>query len=584
MIIVRNSNTYIWLVALVFVAMFASSCASSKKIAESSTQTAPLQGREKVAFDETFFNGLSAKYAGDYKSATVYFKQCLTINPNSVAVKYELSTIYIHMGYNENAIEMAEAVIASEPDNIWYLENVASVYQNTKEYKKSAEVYEKLLTKKPNEVSYYYELGSAYLYINNAAGAINTYENLQALTGFENSLAEQLYKLYEHQGMDAKAEEALIELINHNPTEIRYVSMLAAFYKKSGETQKAVNLYERLKKEHPNDPYVKLALYEYYHELGQEEEAFNNLEAAFRSTEVNIDSKVGILLALMDVSVKDAAVKEEVYELMDILTEAHPNNAKTWAIYGDFLYGENKKAESRSMFLKSIEIDNSKYQVWNQVLFIDSELNEVDSIIAHSKSCIELFPNQVLPHYFNGIGHVQKQEFKEGIKSLENAKEFAYGMPDLEVQIMANLGDAYYQVGEYQKSWFAYDHSLRMNPSNDYVLNNYAFFLGEQGEDLDKALEMSKRTVDEFPLRSIYLDTYGWILFKMENYSEAVKYLSKAVQYDTFKSSEILEHLGDAQYKSGDIQSAVKSWQAAKESGEGSDQLDDKIKNKKLAN
>ena len=553
-------------------------------MAETSSQPANLQGKEKVAFDETFFNGLSAKYATDYKSATVYFKQCLVIDPNSVAVKYELSTIYIHMGYNESAIEMAEAVIASEPENIWYLENLASVYQNTKEYKKSAEVYEKLIVKKPNEINYYYELGSAYLYVNNASGAINTYENLQALTGFENSLAEQLYKLYEHQGMDVKAETTLLALIEHNPTEVRYVSMLASYYKKQGETQKAVDLYERLKKEQPNDPYVKLALYEYYHELGQTQEAFNNLEAAFNSKDVNIDSKVGILLALMDVSLKDDLVRKEVYELMDILTKVHPDNAKTWAIYGDFLYGEKKKAESRTMFLKSIEIDNSKYQVWNQVLFIDSELNEVDSIIAHSSSCIELFPNQVLPHYFNGIGHVQKKEYEAGVKSLENAKELAYGMPELEVQIMANLGDAYYQVGEYQKSWFAYDHSLRMNPSNDYVLNNYAFFLSEQGEDLEKALEMSKRTVDEYPNRSIYLDTYGWILFKMKNYPEAVKYLSKAVEYDTYKSGEILEHLGDAQFKSGDAIGALKSWEAAKVSGGGSDLLDDKIKNKKLVN
>lgn len=539
-----------------------------------------LMGGEKVAFDETFFGAMSAKYAGDHKTAAAYFQQCLKLDPENVAVKYELSNTYIQMGYNEQAVEMAEQVVAADPENRWYLENLAAVYANAKQYDKSAEVYEELIKKSPNELSYYYELGSAYLYANNVSGAIRTYENLEALTGFENSLAEQLYKLYGHAGMDSKAEIKLKQLIENNPTEIRYVSMLAALYKKQGETEKAVGLYENLKAEHPNDPYVKLALYEYYSELGNKEEAFKNLEEAFSSKDVKIDSKMGILLALLEVSQKDMEVKAEMYELMEVLAATHPDDAKTWAIYGDFLYGENKKAEARINYLKSIEIDNSKYQVWNQVLFIDSELNEVDSILKHSESCIELFPNQVLPHYFNGLGYLQKENYKRAIQSLEMAKDLAYGMPELEVQILANLGDAYYQVGDIQKSWLAYDHSLRMKPSNDYVLNNYAYFLSLEGEDLEKAAEMSKQTVDRNPNSPVYLDTYGWVLFKMENYSEAVKILEKAVNTDPAKSGEIIEHLGDAQAMNGQIEEALINWQKAKQAG-GSDKLDQKIKQQK---
>ena len=563
---------------VVLVASLAS-CSGVKESTTSKSETpTTLVGREKVAFDETFFNGMSAKYSGDNKTASAYFQQCLTLDPNNAAVKYELSNLFIQMGYNEQAVQMAEEVVETNPENRWYLENLASVYNNAKKHKQAAEIYEQLLQKNPSELSYYYELGSAYLYDNNATGAITTYENLEALAGFENSLAEQLYKLYEHQRMDGKAEAKLIQLKDRNPDEIRYVSMLAAFYKKRGNTEKAVGLYETLKTEHPDDPYVKLALYEYYTELGQKEEAFKNLEEAFSSKNVKIDSKMGILLALLDVSTKDMEVKAEMYDLLGILGKTHPDDAKTWAIYGDFLYGENKKKDAREMYLKSIAIDNSKYQVWNQVLFIDSELNDIDAIIMHSSDCIELFPNQVLPHYFNGIGHIQKQEFKEAISSLEMAKELAYGMPELEVQIMANLGDAYYQVDDYQKAWLAYDHSLRMNPSNDYVLNNYAYFLSIHNEQLEKAEKMSKRTVENNPNSPVYLDTYGWVLFKMENYSEAVIYLQKAVDNDPQKSAEILEHLGDAQFMNGQKAEGMENWKAAQEKGGGSDKLDEKIK------
>ncbi|MGB0805483.1 MAG: tetratricopeptide repeat protein [Salibacteraceae bacterium] len=572
----------IHIISVAIVSSFIIGCSAGKSVSkkEGNVAQTELQGREKIAFDETFFNGMSAKYSGDHKGATAYFQQCLTLDPNNVAVKYELSNSFIQIGFNNQAVVMAEEVVAANPENRWYLENLASVYANAKKYGKSAEVYEKLIQKYPNELGYYYELGSAYLYANNAAGAIRTYENLEALTGFENSLAEQLYKLYGHAGMDAKAEDKLIQLVDQNPSEIRYVSMLAAFYKKNGETEKAVNLYETLKADHPNDPYVKLALYEYYTELGNKEEAFKNLEDAFSSKEVKIDSKMGILLALMDVSAKDMEVRAEVYELMDVLAKTHPHDAKTWAVYGDFLYGENKKEKARNKYLKSIAIDNSKYQVWNQVLFIDSELNEVDSIILHSESCIELFPNQVLPHYFNGLGYLQKENYKKAIRSLEMSKELAYGMPELEIQIMANLGDAYYQTGELQKAWLAYDHSLRMNPSNDYVLNNYAYFLSIEGLDLEKAEGMSKQTVNRNPNSAVYLDTYGWVLFRMGNYAEAVTILQRAVNADKDRSGEILEHLGDALAMNGQTEEALKYWVEAQSKG-GSNNLTEKIRLKK---
>ena len=561
------------------------SCNGVKKASTSTNtvaKTSGLQGRTKILFDETYFGGLSAKFAGDDKTAMVNFQQCLTLDPNNSAVKYELSQIYGRLGNNAKAVETAEEVAEAEPDNIWYQENLAKIYQTAKMFAKSAKVYEKLIEQKPNQISYYYELGSVYLFSNNATGAIRTYENLEALVGFDNALSEQLFKLYDHQKMDDKAEAKMVDLIERNPTEIRYVSILASFYKEHGETQKAIDLYERLKREHPNDPYVKLALYEYYNEIGEQEKAFKNLEDAFSSKEVNIDSKVGILLALMDLADQNQQIKVEVDKLMEIMAATHPDSPKTWAIYGDYLNIHNEKARARKMFLKSIALDSSKYQVWTQVLFIDSELADEEAMFSHASQCKELFPDQVLPYFFLGMVYMQREDYTKAISQLEQAKELAYGMQELEIQISGNLGDAYYQSGNTQKAWLSYDNALRMNPSNDYVLNNYAYFLSVEGENLDQAKKMSKQTVDRNPKSATYLDTYGWILYKMGDYEGALKYLEMAKKYSTTQSGEILEHLGDASFKLGKVDDALLNWKSAKELGGGTEELDAKIKNKKL--
>jgi predicted Zn-dependent protease len=99
--------------------------------------------------------------------------------------------------------------------------------------------------------------------------------------------------------------------------------------------------------------------------------------------------------------------------------------------------------------------------------------------------------------------------------------------------------------------------------------------------NLEKAEAMSKRTVDRNPSSPVYLDTYGWVLFRMENYSEAVIYLQRAVDSDSGKSGEIIEHLADAMSMNGQETEALIMWNLALEKGDASDKIEEKIKFKK---
>lgn len=59
----------------------------------------------------------------------------------------------------------------------------------------------------------------------------------------------------------------------------------------------------------------------------------------------------------------------------------------------------------------------------------------------------------------------------------------------------------------------AYDHSLRYDPDNAMVLNNYAYFLSLEGRELEKALTMSSRAIALTDNNPTYLDTHAWVLF-----------------------------------------------------------------------
>jgi Tfp pilus assembly protein PilF len=100
---------------------------------------------------------------------------------------------------------------------------------------------------------------------------------------------------------------------------------------------------------------------------------------------------------------------------------------------------------------------------------------------------------------------------------------------------------------------------------------------------MNRAKELGDKLIKKEPDNANYLDTYGWILFRMRNYDSAKQYLEKAVEKGN--SGVVIEHLGDVLYKLGEKDKAVEKWKKAKEvGGDVSPKLEQKIATKTLVN
>ena len=99
----------------------------------------------------------------------------------------------------------------------------------------------------------------------------------------------------------------------------------------------------------------------------------------------------------------------------------------------------------------------------------------------------------------------------------------------------------------------------RTKSDNIYCMNNYAYYLSINGDDLQKAEQMSYKTVQAEPKNATYLDTYAWILFLQKRYTEAKIYIDLAIKNDTdsIQNSVIWEHAGDVYAKLGDIKNST---------------------------
>ena len=152
----------------------------------------------------------------------------------------------------------------------------------------------------------------------------------------------------------------------------------------------------------------------------------------------------------------------------------------------------------------------------------------------------------------------QLKEYDSATKYLKKALLIK---PD-DVNLLGTLGLIYDNKGEHLLSDSVYESALKIDSANALINNNYAYALSERGIQLDRALKMVNTALDADPKNSSYLDTKGWVYFKMGKYKEAKVFIEKAIDAGG-ESAVMLEHLGDIVYKIGEQDYAKKLWEKA---------------------
>ncbi len=566
-----------------------SSCGASKKTARNNTQlqapdaiTDQLSVYKRMEFDRSFFDGMKEKMSGNTQRAAQSFANCVKVNPNSAAARYELARAYLQLSQITGAEAEALKAVKLDDNNKWYKLLLAEIYKYQKKLGPAIEMYEKVTRQNPNDADYYMELANLYLYQNKPADAMKVYDRLETQFGTNEDIALQRHRIYMETGKTDKAIDEINKLIKADPQNNSYQYILAETYLNAKQEEKAFEIYNNLLKKNPDDGKTQLFVAEYYFRKGNKAQGVETLKKAFASKNLDIDQKIRILYTqyLMPEGVPED-IKKDAYDLTGILVETHSTDAKVHAIQGDFFYQDRKLEEARTSYRKSVAIKKDVFAVWQQIFFINNELRDSKSQEKETGEALEYFPNNSLVYFFNGLAKNDLKKHKEAVDVLESGLALNVDNPALELQYYISLGEASYRLKRYAEMDTYFDKALALDPNNSLALNNYAYYLSERRQKLDKAAEMSKKTLQADPNNASYLDTYGWILYIQGNYTEAETYIKKALDRDK-ASPEVIEHYGDVLYKLNRVEEAVEQWKKAKAAGSDSPNLNKKIADKKL--
>ena len=114
----------------------------------------------------------------------------------------------------------------------------------------------------------------------------------------------------------------------------------------------------------------------------------------------------------------------------------------------------------------------------------------------------------------------RKKEWERCFRILNKGKLLVFDNEILESEFYQQIGDAYYGQKKFNEAFYNFDKSLEINEKIQFF-NNFSYYLAVQNMSLEKAERLILKALQFLPDSYTFIDTYGWVLFKMKKYDEA---------------------------------------------------------------
>jgi tetratricopeptide (TPR) repeat protein len=511
---------------------------------------------DEIQLQDKFLAAMIQQQIGKMDGAAKLYQEVLEKNPKCDGCAFQLARIYTNTGNTMQAVEFAKKAVTLDVHNKWYKMMLAETYEKIGKDKDAADIYKSLAEESPFSGEYNEEVYYRWVYTLVRMGeplkAIKVLDDLEKKTGISEEITIKKQTVYEAMGDNKKAAAELKKLADKYPQAIEYQHITADYFNKLGDKTTAQELYKRILKLDSNDSKAQLALSAQNKPTvgsGGDITYLNSLKDLFRKPDIKIDDKIKTFLPYVNkiAEGKDQALASTGLELSQIIEQAHPNDAKSYSLIGDMLYHNGKSVEALEKYKKCIQINKAIYSVWEQMMYVQDELGLYEDMLKTSEQATDLFPNQAMAFYFNGVSNEKKGKLSEAISSLEQAVLMSSKKPQIKMDALIELGVTYSKSKSYDKADKSFEEALKLNNKSSIALIKYANSLASRG-----ATERAKPMADE------------------------------ALKISMESDPSVLELYGDYLFKSGDKDGGVKYWTKAKERGAKSIGLEKKIAEKNI--
>ena len=252
-----------------------------------------------------------------------------------------------------------------------------------------------------------------------------------------------------------------------------------------------------------------------------------------------------------------------------------PSNYREWIID---LFRDGKHAESaaavRELFEKHPGERNALLlDLLARNLFLSGQVRPALEVATEASG---LEPND--PELMFLIGYLRGRlgEHDEAVAQYRKIIDQFPGNEEVERRVRAGLSATYEDMGQPDRAEAELEQAYEQAPDDPGINNDLGYLYADHGKNLERAEAMIRMAVEAEPENNSFLDSYGWVLFKLGRLDEALTPLEKAAE-DSAVSATVLDHLGDVYYGLRRYDDAEKSWRKAETLAKESAPPDDRL-------
>ena len=486
-------------------------------------------------------------------------------------------------GHHDAAFDLLNRCLelkADAPETYFFL---AQYYTEMKNPDRALEYFKKAATLSPDEMTYMETLAQSYISKGLYGDAISVVEKMYDRDKSRQELLEMLYRLYVQESNYEAAISVLdkMEAIDGNSERISLSK--SALYLQTGDSEKAIDIIRTLAADHPNNAKVQQALRNYYIRVEDSVAVDSITRQILMNRNTETSDKIFLLRQLITENEQQHGDSTEILHIFSEMLQAEPDAdiAELRAIYMDL------KKMPRDSIAQALEhvllLAPDRASARMHLVQFAWEADDDDRIVSLCQAARQYNPEEMAFYYYQGMAYYRKKDTDHALEAFQNGINVITeeSSPIIVSDFYAVMGDILFQKEREREAFEAYDSCLQWKPDNIGCLNNYAYYLSLKGTQLDRAEQMSYKTIKAEPNNATYLDTYAWILFMQQRYAEARIYIDQALQNDSTAGAVVTEHAGDIYALAGDIEGAVRLWQQALAQDPGNKLLARKIKRKK---
>ncbi len=560
----HNLSSFIFHLSLIlFFTLHSSLFTLSAQQTDSLSKIYPAEKLPAVYYTE----GVRLAAEESYTEALDMFTAALGLEPDYDPALYETANILMTLGDLPKALEFSSRAAALDPSNTWYRGQKARLLVFLERYDEALPLFESMLAGSGmSDPDNFRILALLYHQQGRIDEAMATLDSAEMRMGRTPEMAELKRGILIDAGRVDEAIAATESYVRDTPYDEANRLVLSDLYAYQGRDSLQAVMLKQVLDINPDNLTALTNLADYYLEQGQASLYFATLKQLFLIDEVPLGDKLEYFRKLTRNTGFYRQHFNEISDLALLLVTRYPGNPQVVELYSDHMIRSGDVEGALAMLKTQLEKPDAPLSTFLQAIEIEAYLQRPDSVAMYSDRALARYPGE-LDIYIMKSGALQyMKRYNEARKVLEQSLRVA-GSDSLKSVIYGSIGTVWHQEENMKKTFSNYEKALRLDKNNVLVLNNYAYFLAEEGRDLDRALGMASRAVKLQDNFATYLDTYAWVLYKLGNYTEAKKVMQQALPLDRSNSPELLIHYGDILYALGDKFMASVYWKRAREAG-----------------